>query len=402
MEKPDTWTLNMTQMLAALSDALDYVEGELVGARLHHAKRISCLCAVLGEELGMSERERFDLVSCALLHDCALPEYIATEYDPDAKIDLGAHCVSGEANMKHLPVFGDVTNVLLYHHENADGSGPFSKRTDETPLYARLIHMTDVMDVTLDLSGGASKAEEVRALLKEQSGKMFDPGCVALLLERENLETLLAGIGEEHLSETMKSALPQISRPLTATEVEDFALLFAAIVDYKSSFTARHSQGVAEKALCMADYYGVRQPERMQLLLAGALHDIGKLLISNDILEKPGRLTSEEYLEIQNHAYATWQILLQIDGLEQVTCWAACHHEKLDGSGYPFGLTAKALDKNARLMACVDIYQAMTEPRPYKSGLPHSAAMQELKRLSEKGGLDEEIVSDMDKVFGSL
>lgn len=158
---------------------------------------------------------------------------------------------------------------------------------------------------------------------------------------------------------------------------------------------------MAEKAVRMAKFYGVSTLEEMELLLAGALHDIGKLIISNDILEKPGRLTSDEFQEIKTHSYATWNILKQIDGLDTVTGWAAFHHEKLDGSGYPFGLTAPALDRNARLMACIDIYQAMTEPRPYKAGLSHGEAMSELRRLSAAEKLDGAIVEDIDAVFSA-
>lgn len=396
-----TWTINITQMLAAVSDALDKVEGELVGATFHHAKRIACLCSVLGRELGLGEESLFDLCACALLHDNALPEYLATEFNSESGITLAAHCVSGEANMKRLPVFGEVTNVLLYHHENADGTGPFHKRSDETPLYAKLIHLTDIVDVSLDLSSGGARSSQVLKLISEQRGRLFDDACCDLLSDCHDLEGLLDSLRDENLTDTISRVLPQMRRPLKAAQVEDFALLFASIVDYKSAFTARHSQGVAQKAVRMADFYGASQLERMQLLFSGALHDIGKLIISNDILEKPGRLTNDEFEEIQTHPHATWQILHQIEGLEKVTGWAAFHHEKLDGSGYPFGLNADALDRNARLMACIDIYQAMTEPRPYKDGLPHSIAMAELNSLADAGKLDRAIVNDIDRVFSS-
>ncbi|MDO5111983.1 MAG: HD domain-containing phosphohydrolase [Clostridia bacterium] len=398
METPAVWTINMTQMLAALSDALDCVEGELIGVSLHHAKRIACLCAALGRRLGLDEEALFDLCACALLHDNALPEYIATEYTPGSGISLGAHCVSGEANMQRLPVFTDVKDVLLYHHEEADGTGPFAKRNEDVPLYARLVHLTDILDATFDLRTGAEKLPAIRAFLTAESGRMFDAGCVRLLLE-EDLDALLESLRDARLPATMRTLLPQIMRTLTPAQTEDFAMLFAAVIDYKSAFTARHSQGVAEKVLRMADFYQIAEPERMKLLLAGALHDVGKLVIPNDLLEKPGKLTQDEYQTVQNHAYATWRILEQIAGLDDVKRWAALHHEKLDGSGYPFGLKAENLSRNERLMACIDIYQAMTEPRPYKPGLSHADAMRELDRLAALELLDAGITADIGAVF---
>lgn len=393
--------INMTQMLSAISNALDCVEGELIGVSMHHAKRLACLCAYLGRKLGLSEQELFDLCACALLHDNALPEYLATEYHTEEEMELGAHCISGERNMKHLPVYGDITNVLLYHHENADGSGPFHKKNEEIPLYAKIVHLVDILDATFDLKSDKSELSTIISFLEEQRGRMFDPVCTDLLLAADSLGELFSSLYDDRLPATVAKSVPVCVRTLTAEEIKDFSELFAGIVDYKSAFTARHSQGVMEKTVKMADFYQVDELERMKLLLSGALHDIGKLIVSNDILEKPGRLTSEEFQQIQTHPYATYEVLSQIDGLEDVTCWASYHHEKLDGSGYPFGLTAESLDRNARVLACIDIYQAMTEERPYKPGLAHEAAMQELDRLVGLGKLDSVIVHDVDMVFGN-
>ena len=115
----------------------------------------------------------------------------------------------------------------------------------------------------------------------------------------------------------------------------------------------------------------------MRYYLAGALHDIGKLMIQNSILKKPARLTDEEYLVMKNHAFYTHEILKNLKGMRDITDWASHHHEKLNGEGYPLGLTAKQLTLEERLMTCVDIYQALTEERPYKNG---------------KGQIDEQVL----------
>lgn len=158
--------------------------------------------------------------------------------------------------------------------------------------------------------------------------------------------------------------------------------------------------GIAQKAEEMGRYYKLSEEECDKLFVAGALHDIGKLITDNVILDKPGKLTPEEYKEIQYHAMGTWDMLKNIEGIEDITKWAAYHHEKLDGSGYPFELTGDKLDKNSRLMACLDIYQALVEDRPYKAGMPHEEAMGILRKMGDAGQLDNQIIDDIDSCFG--
>ena len=129
------------------------------------------------------------------------------------------------------------------------------------------------------------------------------------------------------------------------------------------------------------------------------LHDIGKVAIGNKILEKPGRLTDDEFAVMKHHAAYTYSILSEIDDFEEICDWAAFHHERLDGTGYPFGKTAAELNTQERIMACVDIYQALTESRPYKQGMPHEKAYGILNDMVEKGWLDGEIASQVDACF---
>ena len=149
----------------------------------------------------------------------------------------------------------------------------------------------------------------------------------------------------------------------------------------------------------MAKHYGYSEDKAQMLYMAAALHDIGKLFVHNDVLEKPGRLDEKEYQYIQSHAYETYRLLSKIDGFSDVCDWAAYHHEKLNGKGYPFGKTADELGHEMRLLACLDIYQALTEDRPYKAGMTHAKAVSILSELVDKGELDRDIVRDIDTVF---
>jgi HD-GYP domain-containing protein (c-di-GMP phosphodiesterase class II) len=136
-----------------------------------------------------------------------------------------------------------------------------------------------------------------------------------------------------------------------------------------------------------------------KLYLAGAFHDIGKLAIPNTILEKPGKLEPAEFKKMQEHALYSYKILSKIHGFEDICSWACAHHEKLDGSGYPFGTKGDKLNHNQRLLCCIDIYQALTEPRPYKKPFSHETAIKMMRSMAAAGKIDRQITEDIDRVF---
>ena len=152
----------------------------------------------------------------------------------------------------------------------------------------------------------------------------------------------------------------------------------------------------------MAEFYKMGTIMTLKLLIATDLHDLGKLVISSDLLDKPGKLSEEEFVEIKKHPKITKVCLQDISGFKEITKWASNHHEKLDGSGYPEGLTAKDLDFNSRLIACLDIYQALREKRPYRKSMDHSKVIKILNDMAEAGQLDHIIVDDINTVFSDL
>ena len=139
--------------------------------------------------------------------------------------------------------------------------------------------------------------------------------------------------------------------------------------------------------------------KRNGLFLAASLHDIGKIGIPTAILEKPGKLDDDEFAIIKKHVKYTLDWLSPMPNFEHIRNWAADHHEKLDGLGYSVGKSAEELDFNARLMTCIDIYQAVCEPRPYHEARSHEDTMVILNNMASKGQVDEGIARDMDLVM---
>jgi HD-GYP domain-containing protein (c-di-GMP phosphodiesterase class II) len=153
-----------------------------------------------------------------------------------------------------------------------------------------------------------------------------------------------------------------------------------------------HSAGVAASATKLAELVGMGEDECKMMTIAGYLHDVGKLRVPNSILDKPGRLTEEEFNIIKEHPYYTRWILMSVNGFEKIADWAGFHHEKLNGKGYPFHLGAEDLDTGSRIMAVADIFSAITEVRPYRDGMDHDAAMKVMWSNVENGTLDGDLV----------
>ena len=204
---------------------------------------------------------------------------------------------------------------------------------------------------------------------------------------------------DEFVGEALRRGSPRFDSRMSWGEISGVTAVFSRIIDSKSRFTLLHSRELSLRAGRMGEFYGKGEEEIDKLHIAANLHDIGKLAVSNSILDKPGKLEAPEIDVIQRHTYYTRVSLQSIAGFEDITEWAANHHEKLDGSGYPYRKAAIDLDFNSRLMACLDIYQALTEERPYREALSHGRTLEIMRSMSAQGKIEGAIVEDIDKAF---
>ena len=181
-------------------------------------------------------------------------------------------------------------------------------------------------------------------------------------------------------------------RELESKDIQQLARIFASIVDAKSPFTAEHSTGVAQLSRLLAESALLPQNTCNQLLIAGMLHDIGKLMIPDEILEKPDKLDASESAVVRQHSFETYQILKQIRGFEKISGWAAYHHEALNGRGYPFHLREEELDLESRIVAASDVFQAMAQKRPYRPSLSAKKILRKMKYRVKTRRLDDDVV----------
>ena len=185
------------------------------------------------------------------------------------------------------------------------------------------------------------------------------------------------------------------SQPYVATvqELKQLATIFSRIVDAKSPFTAEHSLGVARLARFLAEKLGVSAENCDKIEIAGLLHDIGKLRVPDEILDKPAKLDERERKVMNAHSFETYQILHTVPGFEEIAPWAAYHHEEPGGTGYPFRLRAEHLDLEARILRVADIFQAMVQDRPYRQGLSAAEVLGFMRELVARGSVEADIAA---------
>ena len=386
----------MDSLIKAIAAALDAVEKELLGASSNHGKRIAILCAKMGKLIGKNTEEIRGLTTCALLHDNALTEYIlATRIGGHYDSTMKKHCEYGQRNADALLSNANIKDFILYHHERADGKGPYGIHEGEGPVEAELIAIADSIDVMYHLQTiKPEKLNSVIQTIEEDTGRKFSKIAAQAMLEVMEWSTI-ESLKDNVVNETAETFLTPWIVDIEDQLILNLVSLITKIIDYKSVFTQHHSTQIANMAWLMGEFYNYNQVEKIKLYLAAALHDIGKLETPTSILEKPGKLTDEEFLIIKKHVYNTRELLKGIDGFQEICEWASNHHEKLNGTGYPFGKNANELDFNSRLMACIDIYQAVSEKRPYHPLRTHNDTMQILNKMADDGGIDKNIVNNL-------
>jgi HD-GYP domain-containing protein (c-di-GMP phosphodiesterase class II) len=274
--------------------------------------------------------------------------------------------------------------------------GPFGIREGEGPQEAELITIADSIDVACHLQRlEPEELQTVRDIVVKKTGKNYSKTAAVAMLEILDWPTVLS-LKDNVIQQTASEALLPWTVDIQTETIFGLAGFVARIIDYKSAFTRLHSTQIANRIWFMGQHYRYEPQELTELYLAASLHDLGKLAVPSDILEKPGKISGEEFEVIKTHVHLTWELLGGIEGFETICQWTSSHHEKLDGSGYPFGKKASELDFNSRLLACMDIYQAISEERPYHPRRNHADTMRLLYEMADTGKIDAVIVKDVD------
>ena len=413
------------ELLGALSHALDMTEGQPAG----HCMRSCWIGQQVGRAIGLNTMELRDLYYVTLLKDSGCSSNAARICQLFLTDDLGfkrasktvglglpslmkfvfshtgaraglterlqallhaarngadidrelteTRCSRGAQIARQLHFSEDVADGIHGLDEHWDGSGqPQGVAGKEIPLHARIALLAQVVDVFHASVGAQATREEVA----RRSGRWFDPrlaDAFAVLSRDPRFWRQLASDDLEQKVFEMEPARQRL--PLGEDYLDDIALAFGQIVDAKSPFTAGHSARVALVADRICEHLGLDAHERRCLRRGALLHDVGKLGVSNQILDKPGRLDAAQWAAVQRHAHHTEQILGRISAFGALARIAGAHHEKLDGTGYPRGLDARHIRLETRIITTADIFDALTADRPYRPAMPVAQAMQVMR-----------------------
>lgn len=410
-------SLSLSEVISALSYALDLTEGQPQG----HCIRCCWIGMHVGEIVGLSTDELWDLYYTLLLKDAGCSSNAARIYElygtndrqfkhdfktiNDKKLHevakfvfghiedgknifvklkkfvhiaqngsevanelIATRCERGADIAERLGFNDIVANGVRYLDEHWDGTGhPYQLSGSDIPIHARIALLAQVADVFFTASGKNSSLEEV--LLRRE--RWFDPELVDAFLSLSNNTHFWEQLGNDNLEEVIQNIEPRKDQVMIDNDrLDAITAAFGMIVDAKSPYTYDHSSRVERYTLAIAKELGVHPSRHRFLRRAALLHDIGKLGVSNDILDKPGKLTETERTLVQHHASYTQEILARIKPFAEMAQIAGAHHERLDGKGYPLKLNAEDILLETRIITVADIFDAITAARPYRDAVP--------------------------------
>jgi HD-GYP domain-containing protein (c-di-GMP phosphodiesterase class II) len=296
------------------------------------------------------------------------------------------HWIATETLGVALGLGQPVLDSLAETFERWDGRGLHGRRGADCPLTARLTILADVVEV-FHRRGGVEAAV---AAARQRSGTQFDPELVALFAG--DAPALLEGLDTDGTWEAVIAAEPALHRRIPEDRLDGALEAAADFTDLKSPYTIGHSRHVAGLAAAAADTLGRPEDEVRVARRAGLLHDLGRLGVPNTIWDKRCALTRADWERVRLHPYLSERMLSAAPALAPLGTPAGCHHERLDGSGYPRGLHGDALTPAARLLAAADAYAGMTESRPHRPARAAGEAAAIMRAEVRAGRLDAEAV----------
>ena len=412
----------LSRVIGALSYALDLTEGEAPG----HAERTCRIGMRLAEALELDAATRSHLFYALLLKDAGcsansarmaalfgaddhvakrsskridwsarLPAFawslrtVAPRRSLRTRVDrllairtegevtralMAARCDRGAEIARMLGFSAETAEAIRALDEHWDGGGqPRGLRGEEIPLLARILCLAQTAEI-FHRSGGVRAAW---AVLRKRAGRWFDPALVAAFGTFRDDGAFWGALGDGDIAAWEPAGGILLADDARLDRIAD---AFAGVVDAKSPWTYRHSDRTCVIVLSVAEALGADAPLLRDLRRAALLHDIGKLAVSNRILDKPAALTAAEYAAVRRHPLITERILARVPGCEHLATMAGAHHERLDGAGYPHGIGGAEVTLPMRVLAIADVYEALTSDRPYRPAHSSDAALAMIRR----------------------
>lgn len=386
--------VNLQRTITSLTNALDFVGTD----EYHHGKRVALMAVAIAKEMNWPPARCEKMLYAGMLHDCGVSRMREHRAITETLEWEGAqeHCLRGADYLKVCPPLAHFAPIVRWHHTRWEALTR-DDPDDDLWLECNLIFLADRTDVLLApyFVGATLKNEvlwqypEVVERIAALGGTLFAPQLVQAFRRATEREAFWLAMDPAYIEAEIEDHLRAGQAvELGAADAVAVAGVFAHTVDAKSAYTLEHSTRVARIARHLAEASGIRGEDLDMIEIAGLLHDIGKLRVPEDIIDKPGSLTREERAYVMRHSYDTGQILKRIFPDQPIAQWAAMHHENLLGTGYPHHYLASAIPREARLIAVADIFQALAQERPYRAHIAKAQVMASVEVLCAQGRLD--------------
>ena len=378
------YNISLFNIAHSVGKIADLVDNQLTG----HHRRVAYIAGRIAEELNLSPREQDEIVLAGLVHDIGALSVVDRVKVLNFQCDSGnEHAERGYKLLSLFEPFKGVAESVKYHHTRWDKSS-----TSEENLGGYILYLADRLDTLVKTNKNILlQTNDITEQICKESGKMFKPEVVEAFKNVSKTEAFWLdtanGIMLLPKSEYYKKMV------LTEKVMIQLGLFFSQIIDFRSRFTATHSSGIAAVASELARLLKYDPYDCVLMRFAGYVHDIGKLAVPIEIIEKPSKLKDEEYSLMKMHTYYTYQILSHIDGIGHVKEWAAYHHEKIDGTGYPFGIKGDQMSEGCKIMKVADVFTAITEERPYRPPMDKEKVFSILETIIEGDEQMEAIVT---------
>jgi len=375
----------VSDFVSAISYAIDLS----VPALNNHHQKVAYIAWRFAQEMGLMHNTVQDIVLAAKLHDIgAFSSKELTDMQSFEAEGFGqsSHTLLGYKLLKDFKPLSKAAQLIRHHHTL------YSRTQNNIPLGSYIIFLADRVAILFENQKEVlGHSQEIISRITEKRAA-FHPIVFSAFERLAQREYFWVEASNPSLCDfEVKKAKPS-AEILDIKTFHSYARLLAQIIDFRSSFTATHSSGVAAVASELARIAGFSEYDSNLMEIAGFLHDLGKLTVPNEILEKNSALSEEEFNSIRKHTYYTYVIINSIRGLEGVAKLAAYHHERQNGCGYPFHVDDEEFSTLPQIMAVADIMTALSESRPYRPGMNRKQTMAVLYDVAEKGGLNKSLV----------
>ena len=390
----------LAQLLMSISHTIDLMS-QKVGS---HHNQVAFIALQLAAAMGLSSQERQDILFASALHDIgafSLQERLdLLDFEADRPL---RHSFIGYKLLYPFNPLRNAAELIHYHHVYwKKGAGRYFDGM-LVPMGSHVIHLADRIAVLIHSHGNVLQQKESLVKQIAEAGEaLFQPDVLAAFSHLAQDDFFWQNAQSPKDLQLMVEQMDIATMELDMDALLDLAHLFSYITDFRSRFTSTHASGVAAVAKVIAELNAFSAQDCQAMKVAGYFHDIGKLAIPVEIIEKPGKLTSQEEYVMKTHAFHSYQILGKVPALKTIKEWSAFHHEKLDGSGYPFCHKSAELSLGTRIMAVADIFTALNEERPYRLGMHPAEVRNILADMAKNNLLDPAVVILVDRYFAEI